>query len=405
MHKVVGLLLGYLLLVSGGFSQIIWLKDSLITHYICPQQSDSVMILPFSYGQYQIHEPSFWKKNYPNKVIQKVEIVYSAFPLDTATWNHGGFRQLQNRRLQALFSLDTVFLKQSIYYQNVIQTDCIDKQAAKQLFHGFVVHLQVSHSAQNSNTAEDSMQNKIRQLVDFKIGIIKKFVDGQVAFKDSVIFKVFSKYPEWDKMLVVIDLTGSMYPYTAQLLRWIRTHADAQRIAHLFFFNDGDDYIKNGGTKLDIKNFTNKVIGKTGGIYAVPPNDIEEVLDTLQAAMLGGEGGDTPENDVEALLYALNNYQAPYKEIVLIGDNLSAIRDLELSSKITKPVHILLCDERRNYNPHPDKVILAYKTKGSIHGIADDVDFTDEKTAFIWQNKAYSIENRKVIFLKNIDNK
>src|SRR5690606_34139262 len=95
------------------------------------------------------------------------------------------------------------------------------------------------------------------------------------------------------------------------------------------FFNDGN----NAATK-------NKKIGKTGGIYFT--KSISEINKQIKEAMQMGNGGEAPENDIEAILYAIENDNLA-DEIVLIGDNYSAVRDLELLKEISKPVHVILC--------------------------------------------------------------
>lgn len=60
---------------------------------------------------------------------------------------------------------------------------------------------------------------------------------------------------QWNNMLVVADVTASMYPYTGQLLYWLKLHEDERRIKQ-FVFNDGDD-----------KDDAVKTPGNTGGIY------------------------------------------------------------------------------------------------------------------------------------------
>lgn len=397
---VIGILL---MIAPANFAQNYWLKDAVIKRYHQPTANDSSVALSFGYGQYQIQNAEIWKKYREKVSIKKVELVFSAYPADTAVWNYGGLKNLQDKRIQALKDLDTVFYDNNIIFQNIIQTECLSRPACKQLFHGFIIHFQYKTPFSDSSP-EDTTQNIIQKLIEFKIAVIQKFIDGNIPFKDSVVINTFLKHPEWNNILAIIDLTGSMYPYTAQLLRWIRTHQEKHKLVYLVFFNDGDDYLRYGGPKFELNPKYNKVIGKTGGIYAVPPYNFEEVLDTIHTAMLSGEGGDNPENDIEAVLYALKSYQANYQEVILIGDNQSSIRDLVLVSQITRPIRVVLCDELPNRAPHPDKVMLAFKTKGSIHGNQDEVDFADGKTTFTWQNKLYSIENEKVTQINNPNN-
>jgi len=183
---------------------------------------------------------------------------------------------------------------------------------------------------------------------------------GQVDEAHSVVYKAFLQHPEWQKAVVVADWTGSMYPYTGMVLRWHKQNVDKQVIANLVLFNDGDDNIRGGKAK---------VAGHIGGIYHTDPKDIEGLLGVIETAVNNGDGGDSEENDIEALLSAQAQYpDAPY--LILIADN-SPIRDMELLGKLTKPVHVLLC----NGGYVPDYMKLAYTTGGSITLLEDDLDF------------------------------
>jgi hypothetical protein len=85
--------------------------------------------------------------------------------------------------------------------------------------------------------------------------------------------------------------------------------------------------------------------------------------------MRNGDGGDLPENNVEALLKAeqLN----PGGELVLIADNWASPRDLSECDKINSPVHVILCSARSGVNP--DYLFLARVTNGSVHTRDEDI--------------------------------
>ena len=52
--------------------------------------------------------------------------------------------------------------------------------------------------------------------------------------------RVFERNKSWENMLVVADLTGSMTPYTRQLLLRFKLNAARKAVKHFMFFNDGD---------------------------------------------------------------------------------------------------------------------------------------------------------------------
>ena len=176
---------------------------------------------------------------------------------------------------------------------------------------------------------------------------------------DSLVMKVLERNKNWKKLLVVEDVTGSMMPFMADLLLWNALKGNLQNTEHFVFFNDGDQ-----------KKDFDKEIGKTGGIYNTKPKNVDVLEEVMITAIAGGEGGDTPENDIEAIIEGIQKCP-DCEEVVLIADNNATPRDLELLDKVTKPVHVVLCGVR--YRPNPAHLLIAWKTKGSLHTIKEDI--------------------------------
>ncbi len=176
---------------------------------------------------------------------------------------------------------------------------------------------------------------------------------------DSLVMKVMDRNKDWKKMLVVEDVTGSMMPYIADLLLWNALKGNLQNTSHFVFFNDGDS-----------KDTDDKVIGSTGGLYHAKPKNIDVLEETMISAIAAGDGDDTPENDIEAVLAGIKACPE-CEEVILISDNNATPRDLELVTQITKPVHVILCGVR--YAPNPAHLYIAWKTKGSLHTIKEDI--------------------------------
>lgn len=177
-------------------------------------------------------------------------------------------------------------------------------------------------------------------------------IGGTSTSNSTVVFDAFNAHPEWQDMSVVVDWTGSMYSYVGQVVRWHHVNKDKQLIHNMVLFNDGDDRNRNANSGA-------KTIGATGGIYHPDHSDIDAFLKTVAIAVDNGNGGDGPENDIEAILASqeLCNGQ---KDFVLIADS-SGIRDISLASQIKRPVHIIICDYVSD-----DYIKLAQMTKGSI---------------------------------------
>lgn len=176
---------------------------------------------------------------------------------------------------------------------------------------------------------------------------------------DSTIMEVLRRNV-WSNAVVVGDVTGSMYPYTAQILIWLQMYSLNSLGYQYVFFNDGND-------KPDDK----KRIGKTGGIYFQQCVHYDQVKELIKLAMEKGTGGDFPENVTEALL--VSEKQFPKANCnMLIADNWAGIRDKELIGQLKKPVMVILCGVRNN-DINIDYLNLALKTKGSLHLIEQDI--------------------------------
>lgn len=175
---------------------------------------------------------------------------------------------------------------------------------------------------------------------------------------DTTVSSVFNRH-KWNEAIVIADVTGSMYPYTGQLLQWLKLTITDKAKRHFIFFNDGDD-------KADAA----KIIGKTGGIYSVYTNSYDEVEATIQKAMMNGGGGDAPENNIEALIESEKLCNG-CDSIVMIADNWAAVKDVSLLARYKKPVKVVLCGVLGSINK--DYLKLVRDTKGSLHLIEEDI--------------------------------
>ena len=177
---------------------------------------------------------------------------------------------------------------------------------------------------------------------------------------DSTVMGVLRR-KKWDNAAVVADVTGSMYPYTGQLLLWLQMYSLHGLSYQFVFFNDGDD-------RPDEK----KKVGKTGGIYFQQCIHYLQVKELAKLAMQKGTGGDFPENVIEGLLMAEKQFPKTDGNI-LIADNWADIRDKELMGQLKKPVRIILCGVQNN-DINIDYLNLALKTKGTVHMMEEDIE-------------------------------
>lgn len=179
---------------------------------------------------------------------------------------------------------------------------------------------------------------------------------------NSVVFNVLKRNKTWKNKLIVADLTGSMYPYAQQISTWLKLHFLKDTTSqHFVFFNDGDN-----------KKDENKKIGATGGVYHCKAKTVEELITTMESTIRKGQGGDAPENPIEAIIYGLNK-SGKVEDVILIADNWAKARDIKMLARIKVPVRVVLCGVYEGMEINEDYLNIAYKTKGSVHTIEQDI--------------------------------
>ena len=177
---------------------------------------------------------------------------------------------------------------------------------------------------------------------------------------DTAFSAVMNRNKQWKNKLIVLDVTGSMRPYDDQVKMWYELNYAQDDPIQFVLFNDGDNMPDNL-----------KEIGKTGGIHYCLRCDIKTFEDTLDYARFIGDGGDLPENDLEATIAAVKTCKN-YTDIILVADNYAPVKDIELLNQIDKPIKIILCGAN-NGLVNVDYLDIAYHTKGSIHTIEEDI--------------------------------
>ncbi len=311
------------------------------------------VILEMDYASSKIKNPEEWDISNNGK-IKAINIIYSDYPKIKDKWiTH--YDTLLNRRIRSLQTLipnihelsdSSVFTdKPKVKWTLTLETNCETEKEAKALFHGIVI----------------TYKKKVPVHVIKNYKVITKIIEQDLDFKDSVVYNVFERNNQWYNMLIINDWTASMYTYGAQVLLWHRLNPSDDKIKNLLLFNDGNH-----------KKDENKDMGETGGFTFLEAYNFKEIYKAVRFTMLNGRGGDIPENDVEAILYGIEKSNNAIKDVILIADNSSGIRDKILITKITKPIKIIICGKDKSAI-HPDYLELAYKTKGSIHTIEEDI--------------------------------
>ncbi len=190
-------------------------------------------------------------------------------------------------------------------------------------------------------------------------------IDFEPNMEDTAsygVFRVLARNPKWKKTMIVADLTGSMYPYAKEINMWLKLHFVKDTAQQYFvFFNDGDN-----------KKDSQKKIGMTGGVYVCRAKNTDDLVNTMKLCIKKGEGGDSPENVIEAILTGLKKVRKP-DNIILIADNWAKVRDMVLLPRVKIPVRVILCGVYEGMEINTDYLNIAYKTKGSIHTIEQDI--------------------------------
>jgi hypothetical protein len=208
---------------------------------------------------------------------------------------------------------------------------------------------------------------------------------------DTVFSTVLNRNKQWKNKLIILDVTGSMQPYTDQVKMWYNLNYSIKDPIQFVLFNDGNNCPDN-----------KKIIGKTGGIHYCLYCDVKTFSDSLNYARMAGSGGDGPENDLEATIAAINNC-SNYTDIILVVDNYSPVKDIELLKLINKPIKIILCGAN-NGNVNTDYLDIAYHTKGSVHTIEEDIvniGETIEGVKIKIGKRYYILTNGKFVYYKD----
>ena len=313
------------------------LEKEEVTKFKVPISKNKVA-LKNHYGKYLILNPDEIK-SIKGKTVYSVEVVYTDHPKGM------DFDLLVKQRLASLFLLaPELFSNEMITWKAVKQTDC-NKDNVYDLFHGIVITYRPSSTIAGLRGERNYLKNVLK---------------GKDKLKDSTYIKVMNRN-KWQDVAIVNDFTGSMSPYIAEVLVWhsLNIQKHISQISGYTFFNDGN-------TTPDYK----KIIGKTGGIYNTSSQNLDSVLNTAVNTIEHGGGGDIEENNVEALLEAQKQYPKA-KGLVMVADNWANMRDTALIGQVKLPVKVVLCGALSNINTQ--YIDLAYRTKGSIHTIEEDI--------------------------------
>lgn len=354
------------------------------------------------------------KKQLNERVTIKLELVYTKYR-KASSFNQ---KQLNNARLTELNKLAPSLFENRFWEFGLIsQTNGNSPEICNKMFHGFIVTFRpnstnstlaleanylndlVASMLKQDSIDADSIPKKqyIKTRFDSKWGYlhdtiyyedtvkppaIPDFFYLQSLYNDTSVLSAFNRNPSWKNFIVVTDVTGSMSPYSAQVIVWLKKQAENKKASSFVFFNDGDD-----------KESRKKKPLETNGIYAVNNKGLQVVINAAIKCMKNGSGGgEGLENDVEAIIEGAK--QDPSSEsVILIADNYESMRDYEYIKKINKPVHVILCGSENMVNVQ--YLDLARQTKGTLHTPNSDVSILEtikESEHFFIDEKEYTYE-------------
>ncbi len=350
--------------------------------------------IPMDFGNFAILNEGSIQLLMKNDIIQ-IDLIYTDEP-------KGADLSILNSNRMSTLLKTFPSLNNNAYIQLKIfkQINFLDADAAKKMYHGFVVYFRKKQSEAsmikeieyienlfiepskvvdlgseevitlNSNPLNSNQLEKKTILKDStiieeeKVSEIYQMISGAsvpAVYIPNLPIKgledVFNRN-KWLNMSVCVDVTGSMSPYTAQLLVWLKLTSNIEKTEQFVFFNDGD-------RKLD----NQKKIGSTNGVYFSENTTFEDVEKCVLNTMRKGNGGDCPENNIEALILA--EKKCENCECILIADNWAPIKDKILTQELKTPVHVILCGVYNKINI--DYLNLALVTGGSIHTMEEDL--------------------------------
>lgn len=360
--------------------QIIAQKEIKKFRYILKTELLDVIVLNMTYGdQAVISEVD--KQLLKKADVQMIDLVFTDFPKGE------DLKQLNLNRIKVIESLrKSLVTDLRVRWRIIRQIDCKNEGEAKTFFHGVVIHYK------GIQTEEDRL-HEVETVSTFlpEESTMKEIPRIRKSMPDSSIFKILERKMNWNDITIVADLTGSMAPYTSQLVLWFKLKINDKRIKDLVFFNDGN-----------MTPDAAKVLGATGGIYHGKATNYAQVRELALKTISGGCGGDVPENNIEALLYAIK--AAPNtKEFVMVADNTASVKDLALLEKVNKPVHIILCGTY--YGVNPQYLTIARKTGGSVHTMEKDLEnliLKNEGEKFEFMGENFQILHGEVVKLTKI---
>lgn len=404
------------LLKAQTFNEMVNQSPLYVSEINLEELKENQIYISMPFGKKTVLNPE-QEKMLAEKAVIKLELVYTKFRT-SETFNQ---EQLNLNRFKELNRLAPQLFENRFWgFELISQTKANSRESGSDTFHGFIITFRPNSTkntleleAKYLNDLLENMQKKdsiendtmpkafdIKTHYDMKIGYVHDtiwFIDTvgpipppdffymQSLYQDSTVLNAFERNQNWNNFIVVTDVTGSMSPYSAQVFVWLKAQTTADKAKYFVFFNDGDEKPSRRKKPLETK-----------GIYIAKNIGINSVMNTAATCMQNGSGGgESMENDVEAIIDGLKQYPKA-NGVILVADNLEIMRDYKYIDKIHAPVHVILCGAHNRINVQ--YLDLARKTKGTLHTATSDVTNLTEiknKQQFFIDGKEYLYQNGK----------
>lgn len=292
--------------------------------------------IPLAAGDYRIEDPAI-AILLNNETITGVDLVYTDYPPGE------DLRELNRKRLLELYMYcPNAFNHRSIRWRVVKQSGAKTQSDLRKYFHGFVIYYRPVIPFNEER--------------DYFSGVMK----GTASFTDSTLLKVFARNTNWKDMLCVVDVTGSMSPFNAQLLYWLKFNEQRKTFRQFVFFNDDDELSNDQKLRTD-----------TVGYWHMESYKAQDLMKKMLVSM---QNGGQTETNLEAIFYAVKKFPGNIKNIVMIADNWQDPYDMYLLPKLKAlniPIRIIICGVEDIINPN--YLEIAYATNGSVHTMEEDL--------------------------------
>jgi hypothetical protein len=261
------------------------------------------------------------------------------------------------------------------YHKNFESTECKYSLGTSEIKWEFS-YIGTKKYLKKKKEEEDRQAAEMKRIAEIKIQWAKDSADAVAArkarilnqpYEENEVAGVFDRN-KFQNPLIICDASADMAYIVDELQGWFLKNEKSNPTSQFVFFNDGD-----------MKTEPEKKVGATGGLYYTAVLPLDKLMVFIDTVMRKGNDDDELDNYVEALIGGMKMAKQAYNDVVLMVDNHSSPRDMNLLAQVTHPVHVVVfcsikggCD--RSFCK-VDYLKIAWKTKGTLH--INNTDYND----------------------------